>query len=478
MSDIFATAFEAASSALLLIEKDSGQVTQANRAFLELCGRSRRQVVGQIFWQPPMIADQQAAAEARAQLLARGELGNMELPLEAGGGSLLIVEVGGREIGGGQVQLELRDVSARKSARIADRMAAQSVLASRAAAEFAELQKALQSAAGTLTECARRGESTFEQCDLVQKAAERADLMARELRACSGDVPRQPERVLLNELIEAMHLTLQRRMGPDIEVFLDLGQDVAPAIADLSQVRQIILKLAANSREAMEGGGAFRIETRNAQAGDPALGPVAGAYVVLAVSDNGPGLDDKSWEHLYEPFFTTKGNGKRGLGLAAVHGMVRQNGGRIWAESLPGQGTAFRIYLPHVSAEPAALEPMAQSAGRADRTRARTILLMEPNDALRGVMANILKKRGYRVLPAREAQEALEIAHSQGAPDLLISEPEADLAGRLAALRPGLRTLFLNGHSRGPAAGVATLAKPFELDALLGKVRELLAGVQ
>jgi CheY-like chemotaxis protein len=379
--------------------------------------------------------------------------------------------------------LELRDITARDSARVADRMAAQRLIASRAASEFADIQKALQSAAVTLTECARRGESTFEQCDLLQKAAERADVIARELRACGGELPYKPERVLLNELIEAMHLTLQRRLGPDIEVILDLGEEVAPVMADLAQVRQMILKLAANSREAMEHGGAFRIETLNAGAGDPALGPGAGAYTVLAVSDNGPGLDDQSWEHLYEPFFTTRRNGKRGLGLAAVHGMVRQNRGHIWAQSEPGQGTSFRIYLPHMPSKHgaiarAAVQP-ANPIARTARGHVRTILLMEPNDGLRGVVTSILKKRGYRVLAARGAQEALAMAKAEGAPDLLISEPEADLARRLAALQPRLRMLFLNGHSRTvPAEGISTLAKPFDLQALLGKVQELLAGLQ
>jgi len=194
---------------------------------------------------------------------------------------------------------------------------------------------------------------------------------------------------------------------------------------------------------------------------------VAGvSFALLEVGDEGPGLDDQSWEHLYEPFFTTKAHGKRGLGLAAVHGIVRQMGGRLWAHSEPGEGTCFRIYLPRAQAEPVALP-----AERAHRG-ATTILLVERNDSLRTVVSNILKKRGYRVLAAGASADALEMAQAQGPPDLLIGEPDPSLAQSLARLQPQMRTLILNGHA--DRAGAATLNKPFEVETLLGKVRELL----
>ena len=198
-----------------------------------------------------------------------------------------------------------------------------------------------------------------------------------------------------------------------------------------------------------------------------------GGYAMLEVADEGPGLDDESWEHLFEPFRTTKLQGRRGLGLAAVHGTVRQMSGRLWAESEPGKGATFRIYLPRVQAEVAvavAPVPLAQPMPLAEPA---TILLMEQNEGLRTVVANILRKRGYRVLAAGAANDALEMAKAEG-PDLLISEPAPELVERLASLHPRARTLFLNGHS--DRSGVPTLAKPFEVEALVGKVRELLAG--
>jgi PAS domain S-box-containing protein len=452
-SEIFAKAFEGAPSGLLLLDSDSGRVLETNAAFLEICGRSRNEVMGAVFWQPPLVADAQAGSDAAGKLRAAGALQNAGLPLAAKDGRIVLLEVNGKPLGDGVLQLEVRDATAREAIRLSDRIEAQRMVAARATAEFAEMQRALQ------------------QVERTPRAAERAGIIVQELRAYSGQWAAKPEPVQLNELLESMHLTLQRRLGPDLEVVLDLGADVAPVLADPAHIRQVLLKLAANSREAMEHGGLFRVETRNTAAGDPSLGPgtAATSYATLAVTDNGPGLDDESWEHLFEPFFTTKANGNHGLGLAAVHGIVHQNRGRIWVQSEPGQGTSFRIYLPR-----AVQEPVAPAAG-AKHAAGRTILLVEPNDGLRSVVASILKKRGYCVLPARESQEALRIARAERAVDLLISEPDAELATHMAALQPHVRTLFLNGHSdAGAAAGTATLAKPFELDVFLGKVLQVL----
>jgi CheY-like chemotaxis protein len=198
---------------------------------------------------------------------------------------------------------------------------------------------------------------------------------------------------------------------------------------------------------------------------------------MLVVSDTGSGFDDQSWAHLYEPFFSTKATGL-GLGLAAVHGIVRQSGGHLWAFSQPGEGATFRIYLPLAGSHCPALSPPAL-----DRPpESVTVLLVEPNDGMRVVMANLLKTRGYRVLAALDGKEALRAAKAQGPPDLLITRPEPELAARLARTQPQLRTLYLEGYAdsfftrdefRGP--GTSTLRKPFEPDALITAVQQLLS---
>ena len=468
-SDIFAKAFENLSIGVLLLERATGRVIAANAAFLKMCGRPRGAVIGRNFWGPPLIDDAAAGAEILEHLRAGGSVPDTELPLSTADGSCLLLEVNGKQLAEGTVQLEVRDATARAGERMNQRMDAQRSLAVRVAGEFSEMHQALQTAGELLTGCARRGEATFQEADQARKAADSVGTMVRDLRAYTGASALETGPVQLNELIADMQPALQQMLGRDIRIVSDLNRGLAPVTADASQVRQILLKLAANSGEAMEHRGEFRIATRSASADDPALGRAAGgAYAVLEVGDRGPGLDDQSWEHLFEPFFTTKRHGRRGLGLAAVHGLVHQMGGRLWAHSEPGEGTSFRIYLPVAHAQPA-----AQPVTPQERRSAATILLMEQNDALRTVVTNILKKRGYRVLAAGAAADALEMAKTEGPPDLLISEPEPDLAKRLAGLQPRLRTLILNGHA-GSTASSVTLSKPFEVDTLLGKVRELL----
>jgi len=242
-------------------------------------------------------------------------------------------------------------------------------------------------------------------------------------------------------------------------------------------LRQIILKLAVNSRDAMERGGTFCLQTADATAVEPGLGSTqaaGGPYGMLAVSDSGPGLDDRSWAHLYEPFFSTKADGRSlGLGLAAVYGIVRQSGGRLWAYSQPGKGAAFRIYLPLVGTHFPALPAPPMETLRDNAT----ILLVEDDDAMRTVMANLLKKRGYRVLAALDSREALRVAAGHGPPDLLISRPEPELAGHLARMHPQLRILYLGGyadglaaHDRGLPPRTSLLEKPFTPETLLAAV--------
>ena len=460
-SDLFAKAFDNLRTGVLLLEKATGRVMEANPAFLRLCGRARGEVVGRILWAPPFIDDAEAGAEVFEHLRAGGQVEGAELPLKTGDGSCLLLEVSGRELTAGVVQLEVQDVTARAGARMADRMEAQRSLAARVALEFTEAHRALLAAGEALANCARRGQATAPELDEIRKAAGRAGAIAQELLAYGGRAALATGHVQLNQAVEAMRPALQELLGRDVQLVVDLSRDAAPVLADPAQVRQILLKLAANSGEAMQHSGKFRVGTSNAPADDPMLGRAGdgGSYVMLEVCDEGPGFDDQSWDHLFEPFFTTRRQGQRGLGLAAVYGIVRQMGGRLWADSEPGKGVSFRVYLPRAQAEAVAPQPA-------------TILLMEQNDGLRTVMTNILMKRGYRVLAAPAPTDALEMAKTQGPPDLLISEPEPDLVKSVADLQPQLRTLFLNGHS--DHAGVATLNKPFELEMLLGKVRELL----
>ena len=454
-SDLFAKAFSNLQTATLLIERSTGRISEANRAFLGIAGRSREEVLGGNFWAPPFIDDAEAGQEVFGHLLTGGSVQNAQLPMQTASGCLLI-EISGAPLDSSVVQLEVWDATARAAERVAARMDAQRSLGARVAREFTYLHGALQSASELLSAAARRGDVTFQQGDEIRKAAGRAAAIGGDLMAYSGELPLEIGAVELPELVAEMQPALQVMLGRDIQLLTDVSPNMPPVMADPAQLRQVLLKLAANSGEAMAHRGKFRIAACAATPDDPALpSGSAGSFALLEVSDEGPGLDDESWDHLFEPFFTTRQNGKRGLGLAVVHGIVHKLGGRLWAHSEPGKGASFRIYLPLGERHPS------------------TILLMEENEGLRTVVANILKKRGYRVLAAPAAAEALEMAKTQGPPDLLICEPQPELASSLVALHPRVRTLFLNGHTSN--AGIPSIAKPFELGTLLGKVTELLA---
>jgi CheY-like chemotaxis protein len=354
-------------------------------------------------------------------------------------------------------------------------------LAARTASEFKTMHSSLRAMGELLLIAAGQGRPVLGELEEIQQASKRVGAIAGQLLAFSGGIALQPQAVAFNDLVESILPRLRQLLGPGIEVIADLSANMEPVFVDPAQVRQIILKLASNSKEAMGSTGTFCLQTGNAIAVEPGLGSAeatGGRFGLLALSDSGPGLDDPSWAHLYEPFFSTKANGRSlGLGLAGVYGIVRQSGGRLWAYSQPGKGATFRIYLPLADAVFPALpeSPIDNPRGGA------TILLVESNDGMRTVMSNLLKRRGFRVLPALHSTEALRIAAAQGPPDLLISRPEPELVLELARMHPPLRVLYLGGYSDGLVAQeqglpprTSLLQKPFEPETLLARVAEAL----
>ena len=481
-SDLYARVFENARGGLLLLEEASGCVIEANPAFLRVAALSRAGVVGRPFWEPPLIADPAAAAEVRDHLRAGGVVEGAVFPLRTGDGRWLLLEVSGGPAVAGVLHLEIRDITSQEQERLAARMDALRALSARVAGEFCELHRVLQIMGELLMSNVGRGQPVFRELDEIRRAGERSNAISSQLLAFSGRLALETRPVDLNELVESTVSRLRRLFGRETEIALDLSAELEPVLADPAQTRQIILKLAANAHEAMPHGGVFRLETRSAPAVEAGLGDAdqgGGPFGVLEVSDSGTGLDEESWSHLYEPFFSTRGEG-RGLGLAAVQGIVRQLGGRLWAHSEPGKGATFRIYLPLAKGTFPAL-PVVRSGQLF--VGGRTILLVEANDGLRAVIANILRRRGYHLLAARHPREALELVQARGVPDLLISAPEADLTGRLTRMQPNLRVLYLGGYTDEIGAqtqklppGAVLLSKPFEMEMLFDRVQELLEG--
>jgi len=322
-------------------------------------------------------------------------------------------------------------------------------------------------------------------------AAGRAADLTRQLLAF-GRKQMQALRVLdLNAVIYDISRMLPRLIGEDIQLVILPADDLGKVKADPVQVEQVVMNLAANARDAMPRGGKLTLETANVRLDEISrqrheVMP-AGDYVLLAVTDQGHGISPEHLPHIFEPFYTTKAEGKgTGLGLATVYGIVKQSGGFVWVYSEPEHGTTFKIYLPQVQQASKRLHsaPVVEEAPRGDET----ILLVEDEQSVRKSEREFLELSGYTVLEAQNGEEALRLARAHaGKIDLMITDvvmPHmggAQLAGQLSSIRPQMKVLFVSGYAEKTvlqhgAIDVAArfLQKPFSLKLLARKIREVL----
>jgi len=327
--------------------------------------------------------------------------------------------------------------------------------------------------------------------ELIQSAAARAAELTQQLLAFSRQQVLAPKVLDLNVILADMEKMLRRLIGEDIDLVAVLDPALGHVRIDPGQLQQVIMNLAVNARDAMPGGGKLTLETANVEldetyaARDVVVRP--GRYVMLAVSDTGMGMDERTRSRLFEPFFTTKDPGKgTGLGLSTVYGIIKQSDGHIWVYSEVGQGATFKIYLPLVED---AVEQAGVSPSLADLPRgSETLLLVEDEEGLRELARETLEMQGYTVLPARHGEEALRLSNAHASPiHLLVTDvvmPEMsgrELARHLTEPGSELKVLYMSGYA-GEAVvrhgvldnGNAFLQKPFTLDVLAHKVREVL----
>ena len=340
------------------------------------------------------------------------------------------------------------------------------------------------------------GDPRRQEIEEIRQAALRSAELTRQLLAFSRQQVLQPSELRLNDGVAAMERTFRGLLGDRIDVVLALDGALGPVVADRSQLEQVLLNLVLNARDALAGmeRGELKLETAALQL-DATNRTFAGVeippgdYVVLRVHDSGRGMDAATRVRAFEPFFTTKRAGEGvGLGLATAYGIVKQSGGFIWIDSELGRGTTVSVYLP-VAKLAGPREAAAAAAPSLDAAARETLLLVEDEDAVRAMAARILRQRGYTVLEAGTGGEALALLERYDGPlDLLVTDivmPEVsgiELAGRLPALREGVRVLFVSGYSEtdpalAKAAATATLLnKPFRAGELLSAVRRLLDG--
>jgi two-component system cell cycle sensor histidine kinase/response regulator CckA len=335
------------------------------------------------------------------------------------------------------------------------------------------------------------GESPRDLVEHILQAGERAARLTRQLLAFSRKQAHAPCVLNLNTVVRELARMLQRLIGEDVELALNLEVGLPGVKADPNQVDQVLLNLCVNARDAMPAGGRLTIGTRTILPGStdapPAVQQGAARHVLLEVSDTGCGMDERTRARLFEPFFTTKEAGKgTGLGLAIVHDAVMQAGGHITVSSQPGRGATFRIYL---RAEEGTAEVPVVGRGPAARPGAgETVLLAEDDNDLRPLIRKMLVQAGYTILEARDGAEAVRLCEGHPGPlHLLLTDvfmptmngPE--LAGRLRQARPNLKVLYTSGYPAEavlrhgvPDLEAAFLRKPFTPAALLTRVREAL----
>jgi len=340
-----------------------------------------------------------------------------------------------------------------------------------------------------------QGDPTQREMEEVKKAADRAAGLTGQLLSFSRRQFVSAKVVDLNAVIMNMDGMLRRLLGEDIiELCADLDPQLSSIKADPGQIEQVVMNLAVNARDAMPTGGRLTIETRNVTVDKgPPREPIVldeGHYVMLAVRDTGHGMSEETQSHLFEPFFTTKEKGKgTGLGLSTVYGIVKQSGGTIGVESRQGRGTAFKIFFPRV--DEAARKTEAAGATESRAHGRETILLVEDEPAVRGLVHEALRLHGYNVLVARHGIEALLTgAKHMGPIHLLLTDvvmPQMsgpEVAEKLTTVRPEIKVLYMSGYpdhpvfSQGVKRETAFLQKPFTPNILTQKVREVLDSVR
>ena len=336
---------------------------------------------------------------------------------------------------------------------------------------------------GIVTACSellrsRVDQESLEYIDNIREAAKRGASLTRQLLSFSRRQPVQTQLLDLNDRLKDVIKLLRPLMGDDVEIVLQPRPSPAIVEADPGQLDQIVMNLAVNARDAMSHGGKLVIETavfdfdESFAQEHPSIR--VGRHVMLAVSDNGTGMDEATRSRIFEPFFTTKEMGKgSGLGLATVYGIVKQFGGHVWAYSEPGHGTTFKIYLP--SAEHklgGAPEPQAEELP--SRRQGVTLLLAEDDPIMRRLTRKMLEAHGYQVLEAEDGKSALQVISSHsGSIDLILTDvvmkgmngPELVL--RLIESYPGLKVVYMSGYTgelvanHGLGSGIRLLEKPF-----------------
>ncbi len=482
-----------------------GRILSVNQAGLDLTGYTTETLVGR-----PLL--DLVAPESREQAAAlfigthTDRLsGRTEITLLDNNGQPVVLELvcwmqrrAGVPIA---IQAIGRDVTERRrledDLRQAQRMEAVGKLAGGVAHDFNNLLTAILGFASLAEAEQKDGSPLHDYLGQIRRSGEQAAALTRQLLAFGRRQMLRPVDLDLNHVVDDTQKMLRRLIGEDIELIVQFGTDLRPVRADRSQVEQVIVNLAVNARDAMPRGGRLTIRTENVvvepKASPTAPGTQAGEYAALIVEDTGDGIHPAVLGRIFEPFFTTKAFGRgSGLGLATVYGVVKQSKGDIQVRSTPGHGTTFTVLLPAVAPSATAAEAPVERKHDAETVTVMagggSVLIVEDDVGVRKFTAQVLRDAGWTALEADDPAGAMAIASCQSEPiDLLLTDVVlpgingSELAGRVCALRPGLRVLFMSGYapeeivaSGALPMGEQLIRKPFTPSVLRQRVAQML----
>jgi PAS domain S-box-containing protein len=498
----FESVFRSSPLAIGITEMAGGRIIDVNEQCAGLFGYARAEMVGRSPLALGLWAEGDGRDRTLEDLRAGRAVRNRQVQVRCKSGevrhvllSMEPVAFAGAAGASPAVVIVAADITDQKSLeeqlRQSQKMEAVGRLAGGVAHDFNNLLAVITGYGELLQRDIGPGHRGFRRVEEIRKAADRAAALTRQLLAFSRKQVLAPKVLDLNAVVSETTDMLRRLIGEDIQLTMVLAESLWSVKADPGQMEQVIVNLAVNARDAMSRGGRLIIETGNVHLdayyarGRPDA--CAGPHVRLAVSDSGHGMDAATLAHMFEPFFTTKEQGKgTGLGLATVHGIVRQSGGHVTVYSEPDRGTTFKVYLPRFddgrTVEAGA--PLVEEAW----SGTETILVVEDESSLRVMIIEVLESAGYNVLEGLTPEDALAAAgiHDGDIPLLLtdvimprMSGPQ--LADALKASRPETRVLFMSGYTDDAIGhhgilepGVQFLQKPFTMDSLLRKVREVL----
>jgi PAS domain S-box-containing protein len=476
-----------------------GRFLDVNPALIMMLGYSTAEEVLLLDPEKDIFANPDEHTHLIEEFRRTGRLDGIEVKWKRKHGSAITVRVSGRAVSSADEPADVleaiaEDVTDRRALedqfRQAQKMEAVGRLAGGVAHDFNNLLMVISGYAEVILSNLDFDHPLREKATAIQQASDRATTLTRQLLAFSRKQLLELKVVDVNAIVADMERLLRPLIGENVELVAKLAPQAGYVRADAGQLEQVLMNLVVNAKDAMPAGGRLTIQTQNLaldeghRPGQTFIHP--GQYVMLSVSDTGTGMDKETQSRIFEPFFTTKEKGKgTGLGLSTVYGIVKQSGGYVIVQSELGHGTSFHIYLPQVegTSEKHAAPVAGTPAGGTE-----TVLLVEDEESVRQLVRDTLEVKGYKVVEAENGEAGLAAATGhKGKIDLVITDVVMpgvggrEMVERISATRPEAKVLYLSGYTEDAIlsegsiqSGTAFLQKPFTLQNLSKKVREVL----